>query len=512
MNEIMILAWNRLKSIVKPGLIGWCIVALGFVLRVRQYLDNRSFSGDEASLALNILSRSFAGLTQPLGYRQAAPVGFLFIEKSLIVLFGNADYILRLFPLACGILAVYLLHRIVRDSFGFAGLFALAMFALNSWQVFFATELKQYASDVMVTLLLIYLAVRCLAEKPSLRDFTWLGVAGIITIWISHVSVFILAGIGIALLFEKYAWKKPIPFLWLFALGAAWLLSFGVDYLVALRHTASDRFFQVFWQKSFLPLPPWSDVPWLLNVYYKYVLLVLNRTDSIMDHMILVLAIIGGLSLFARRPGVGLVLVTPFIMTLTASALQKYPLSYRFMLFLVPLTLLLMTEGIQRIYSLLAKLQKHLALILCGIPVAIMLFFSAQSAIGNFKNPSTVAEIKPVLKYVAENKKPDDLIYVHYRSVPAFTYYAPFYKLDTNQVIAGVDRQSPQKALDRFFIDVRDLRGNDRVWFVMVELPYCDGCEGDIQKYFTDYIDQYGSMLDSVRAVNSAAYLYDLNP
>lgn len=511
-NEIMLLRWNRLKSLTKPELIGLCIVVLGAIFQLRHYLANRSFSGDEASLALNIVTRSFAGLMEPLGYHQAAPLGFLYIEKTLVILLGNRDYILRLFPLISGLLAVYLLHRIVLDYFSTVGIFALLMFALNPWLAFFSSEFKQYGSDVMVTLLLVYLSLRCLKEEAQFRDFLWLGAVGTVTIWISHVSVFILVGSGLALALEKYVYKKRIPFYWLLGLAAAWLTSFGIDYLVSLQYTAENIYFQTFWMKSFLPLPPWSNIPLLTNVYYKFVLITLTATDTGVDYLVIALGLVGSLSLFARRPTVALIVVSPFIMTLIASAWQKYPLSYRFMLFLVPLALLLMAEGLGRIYWLVAKWQKYVALALCGIPAAFMLFLSFGGALNNFKSPSTTAEIKPVMKYIEENKGQKDVIYLHYRAVPAFTYYAPFYYLDSGKVIAGVDRQDPKKALDRFFTDVKDLGGYERVWFVLSEIPYCGECEGDPRQFFTNYLDENGKMLDSVLSINSAAYLYDLNP
>jgi hypothetical protein len=508
----MVLAWERLKSITKPALIGWCIVTLGVILRVRQYLANRSLSGDEASLAVNIVSQSFTGLTEPLGYHQAAPIGFLFIEKILIVLLGNKDYILRLFPLICGFLALYLIYRIASDYFSVAGVFALLMFALNSWQTFFSSELKQYGSDVTAALLLVFLSLRCLQKDPRIRDFIWLGVAGTVTIWISHIAVFILAGIGLALVLEKYVHKKRIPFIWLLSLGAAWLISFGIEYLVAFQYTASDKYFQTYWLKSFLPLPPWSNLPWLVNVYYKFVLITLTRTDPSLAYMIPAFAIIGSVSLFAKRQSMALIIISPFIMTLIASAWHKYPLSYRFMLFLVPLTLLLMAEGIKWTYLFLAKRQRFIAIILCGIPVSIMLFFSIQNAITGFRYPSIIAEIKPVMKYIEENKEQGDVIYVHYSSVAPFVYYAPFYHLDLENTVLGAYRQDEQKALNRFYDDVKGLKGNKRVWFVISEITYCGGCTGDSRQFFTDYLDKNGLMLDSILAANSAAYLYNLSP
>ena len=63
-HKAMVLLRNRIKSIIKPELIGWGIVFLGFIVRIRQYFANRSFWGDEASLAINIVSRSFIELTK----------------------------------------------------------------------------------------------------------------------------------------------------------------------------------------------------------------------------------------------------------------------------------------------------------------------------------------------------------------------------------------------------------------------------------------------------------------
>ena len=116
------------------------------------------------------------------------------------------------------------------------------------------------------------------------------------------------------------------------------------------------------------------------------------------------------------------------------------------------------------------------------------------------------------MKYIEENKQPGDVIYLHYRSVPPFTYYAPFYHLDAENIIMGVTREHEKKALDRFFDDVKALKGNRRVWFVISEITYCGDCEGDKRQFFTNYLDKNGSMLDSILAANSAAYLYNLSP
>ena len=57
------------------------VVAVGIALRLWQYLADASLWVDEAALARNIVDRSPAGLLAPLDYGQAAPWGFLLIEK-----------------------------------------------------------------------------------------------------------------------------------------------------------------------------------------------------------------------------------------------------------------------------------------------------------------------------------------------------------------------------------------------------------------------------------------------
>ena len=51
-------------------------------MRIAPFWLDRSLWLDEAKLALNVLERSPARLFQPLDYEQAAPVGFLLLEKS----------------------------------------------------------------------------------------------------------------------------------------------------------------------------------------------------------------------------------------------------------------------------------------------------------------------------------------------------------------------------------------------------------------------------------------------
>lgn len=492
--------------------IWWVLlIAIGFLLRFRQYFAIRSLWVDEASLALNLVGKSFGELFQPLDYHQAAPIGFLLVVKAIISILGNRDYILHLFPFLMGLSSIYLIYRIARDYFGKAGLFTVLFFAGNVWLIYYASELKQYGTDVTAALLLVYLGLRCWNRGES-RDYLWLGIAGTFAIWLSHPSIFILAAIGITLVLETILIRKEYASLKrLVLMGLVWLISFGIHYVIVLQHTAVDDYFQTFWRRAFLPLPPWGNLQWYLKTYYSFLLIFFSRTDPVLFYMFPALSVLGIVSLFLRRRGLAWVTLFVFLFTFAASALQRYPLVYRFMLFLIPFALFLVTEAVLRIYSLVARWNKIPAVLLSAVPVIIMLGYSMPAAYGALLSPQSNSELRPVVKYVADHRQANDVIYVYYGSVTTFQYYAPIYKLESPYIILAPDAPTKKKGLQNFFSDVEGLAGKERVWFIFSDIVDCDGCEGDPRLYFVNELNQYGTLLDKVESTGAAGYLYDLN-
>jgi hypothetical protein len=502
---------DRMKSWLKPDYAWGVLVVMGILLRLRQYLANRSLWADEASLAFNLANRTFGELTHKLYYHQAAPIGFLLIEKFSIVMLGNRDYIMRIFPLFSGVLATYLIYRIARATIGMAGMFAVAMFSFSWWLIYYSSELKQYSSDVMIALLLVYLSVRCLKDKAQVKDFFLLGLAGMIGLWVSHPAVFVIAGIASVLLFEKITRKDYAPMAWIAGVAIVWAAFFLLEYLVSLRQIISDEFLINYWQKGYMPIPPWGNPGWFINTFYSFLFISLNRTDKIISLIFLVLAFVGSLSSFVRSRNVALLIMLPFIITLAASTLHRYPLVYRFMLFLVPFAFLLMAEGLRWIYAFITKWNHRLALAICVSGGLATFLLIASYTLTNFIKPNG-DDIRLVLKYVSENRAQQDIVYVFHGADPAFSYYAPFYGLTTGDIRIGNDTTRKKPALQHFYEDVNELKGNSRVWFIFSDIVDCGGCVGNMQAFYVDYINNFGSMLDSYRAPGANAYLFNLNP
>jgi uncharacterized membrane protein len=138
----------------------WFLVGLGVAVRLVAYLYNRSLWRDEALLASNIESRSYAGLLQPLDNQQAAPVGFLMLEHFVVQVLGNSEYALRLVPLLAGIASLFLLRSVARKSLAREAVpIALGFFAISEKVVYYSSEVKQYSTDVAICLALVLAAI-----------------------------------------------------------------------------------------------------------------------------------------------------------------------------------------------------------------------------------------------------------------------------------------------------------------------------------------------------------------
>jgi hypothetical protein len=496
-------AGGFLKQISPEVLLVICFLVIGIILRIWQYVANRSLWLDEAMLALNITHRSFAGLTQPLDYNQAAPLLFLFVQKDISVVLGNSEFALRLFPLMAGLLSLFLMYKTAKKYLqGTAGYIALALFCFSSTLIYYSSENKQYSSDVLFVLILLLAAHPCFQDSAQPKSFLQLAAIGIIAMWMSHPAVFVLAAIGIVVIilpaFNK-AWAK---LLWPMLTCLLWLANLSFLYIISLRQTAANKLVTSYWNDSFMPMPPWNNWGWFGNTLKS------SFQDPWGLYFVAVSAIlllVGCISIFLRKWALGIVLILTIMTTLIASGFQKYPFSGRLILFLVPTIFFLIAEGIERIRGTLANYSRLVASFTVAALALLLLAQPAVRALGGLKNPDMREHIRPIVEYVSQNKRSTDILYLYYGAKPAFLYYAPFYGFKDSDFRVGVyARSEPEKYLR----DIDTLRGNARVWFVFSH-NYNWGKIDEKMHYLT-HLNKIGKKIDEFSAPSAVVYLYDL--
>ncbi len=112
--------------------------------------------------------------------------------------------------LCLSLIVLWLVSRQLIKPLG--GIFVLLIFASSRYLVSYGAEVKQYAVDAAITLLL-YLLGLWLLRKTATKGLFPAGILGGLSIWMSHPAVFTLGGLGLTLIVSaalKKEWKGAL--------------------------------------------------------------------------------------------------------------------------------------------------------------------------------------------------------------------------------------------------------------------------------------------------------------
>lgn len=243
-----------------------CILSFGIFLRLGQYFNNNSLWLDESMLALNIVNRSYLELFTPLDYNQGAPIFFLIIEKFFLSIFGNNEFSLRAFPLLSGISVLFLTYYVGRIYFtNIIAISSLFMVSISPQLISYSSEVKQYSSDVMATLIIIILTSKCINSNTTKKDFLVLALTGSILIFLSHAVLFSIMSSCIVLLIFWFPKKLIHLKKYTFITIIFWFSLYLIFYIISLNSLTKNNTLTDYWQNYFFPLPPWRNFDWLKN-------------------------------------------------------------------------------------------------------------------------------------------------------------------------------------------------------------------------------------------------------
>ena len=414
----------QLTSLLLSKRLLWFVVVLGIVVRIRQYIGNRSLWLDESFLALNIISRSVKGLLDvPLDFNQAGPAGFLVAEKFATELFGKGEFALRAFPLFWGILSVPLFALVaLRLLEPLGAVAAVALFSLAGPLIYFSSEVKPYSGDVAAIVALLLIGLTALNRPLSLRRALALGILGFLVMQFTYAGVLAAAGIGAALVALLALDRRSDRVASTIVLVGTWAVG-AIVFLAT--YVASDR---AYYSRggAFAPLPSSpADVSWYFR-RVAYVATDANLYRTLSDPLVIVsllaavLGVVGTVALAARNWRSFALVVAPVLATVAASGVHRYPLLSRTMVFFVPLAFLLIAAGSVALANKLPAALRGLAIV-CVLAVLL-----AHAAFAGIYNPIHRVEpwaIKESLSYVGQHWREGDVLYVHYPSQYAFAYY-----------------------------------------------------------------------------------------
>lgn len=443
----------------------WILLGTGMLLRLFQFFDNRSLWLDETYLANSLIRLDFLQLARPeIEFEQKAPLGFLWLCRGAVLLFGKKEMALRLVPLLAGLASLWLFAPVARYFLRPVGAAAaMGILALAPAFVYHSVEAKQYSTELLATVVVLWLYTRYQARTDWQSLLLW-GFWGGIVVWFSYSCIFVLLGMAAAVslvhLFRK-DWRLFLRYALPFAL---WGLSFIINY-VFFTGKHADSPWLVFWFRKvvdgFMP-HSLAGVRWTLYQLYMLqefplnLLWDLNTLGSKLPRLLfrilpLTCGLAGLLLFFYHNKKTFLLLVLPIVLTLGASALEKYPFFERLTVFLGPLLIILLARGFEALTRFMPTPGRYVLFILLLAPPFVA---SARQVVdtrlfGGYKK----SYYREELLYVNDHYQPGEVVYVYWNHIPAYRYYKEAYQLKYTGVL-GRDFRSVSTSVPTYLHNV----------------------------------------------------------
>lgn len=393
-------------------------LAAGAALRLVHYGLNPSLTLDDAMLSINIASRSWAGLLQPLALQQSAPLGFLWALRACALVGGWNELALRLVPVLAGIAlpyGVWLLARRLLDAR--AAVVAAGFTALSPILVQYAISVKPYETDALVAVA-VALAALAVTDRPTSRRWAVLGGFGVVALLFSTPAVFVLAGAGLALVVTLRR-RALLP---VGVLGAAWIALFALLYLTATRAEALSPYLQSFWDRKFLtPAVMASDPGRAWDIVQRLPTQVFTGDAPRLVPLVACwLAAAFGVRHIGRRQGGRVwVLVGPVAVALLASMLRRYPVAPRLFVFAAPFVAVTLAGGVAWVWERWPSRAPRVAL-----DALVVLWLITLGVLSANTSRLWAPPTRPLVAELSTRRVDHEPLYVFAGAVPAWLFYS----------------------------------------------------------------------------------------
>lgn len=468
----------------------YSLVGLGVFFRLFHFFNNRSFFIDELFLSVNLIKMNYWQLaTLPFEYEQKAPLGYLWVSRTFVLLLGNHEQALRLFSLLCGLAALFLFVPVARyflKSWG--AVVAVGILALSTAAVYHSVEAKQYSVELLATVLCLYWYIHY-KDAATFKSLVIWGVLGGALVWFAFPTIFVLAGICAAICLPAAMQRDWLRVALCLIPCTIWLVSFGLQYhfFISKYHDSGwlTDFFKVRYD-AYLPImQPLAAIKWLGTKFYLFLVhplgLLVNTNDesnnnlnhlglrhiSKLSWLFRLLIVLGAYFLFRKNKWYFLVLFTPVALALLASSASQYPFHERFMLFLAPPIILALAYGGQQLVTRIFP-NRRVAYLAVGILLVSSLINSVQQVVNRdaFYNR---AYYRDVALFINDRFREGDAVYVYWNMRQGYEYYKAAYNLKYNAVEGSFVKNQSRNQVDylqHLQPDFASFKGKKRLWII----------------------------------------------
>jgi len=472
------------------------IIALSIAVRIVIYIKCRSLWMDEALLAENFVLRNWRELlTPPLLNNTSAPILYVISVKSICSIFGYSEFALRIFSLLAFIGLLFCETVLLKKGFNYSNYntaLVVAASALVPGYFWYSNEVKPYMSDVffiVLTILTHFYYTRGRIKLPALTAlcFLFLGY--------SSPALFFVGGVFITEFFAAVFNKNPKK-----------AVSVTVAGLVII---AIYALYFNWWTSSVMILMTdhwngWKDYGVIMKILrifgYSF-----NYDSSIMM-LFVPFASVGIFYLCKGKNRIACSTAASLFIACAASSIGKWPLAARLWLFLPAIVLIFTPSGIDAVRGKFkrGKFADTFGFIFFSAMLVYLSIICLRYAGGGMYLPRQ--EINPLVRYVQNNIKAGEKLYVYTAAAYAFSYKngygaAKIGNVTEDNIIYGEDEEEWKNGT--LGNEMNSILAHDKVYLIFQHRAK-SGFEGGL-----DILRKYGVVTEVMNMYDTPLYYFE---
>jgi hypothetical protein len=404
---------------------------MGIVIRSMVYAYNRPLWLDECHLTLSLLDRNIFGFFSTLERQQAVPPLFMMVVKLFSLIFGIKEFVLRIFPFICGLMAIPLFYKfsklfLIRK---WSVIIASFLFAVNRTLIYYSQELKQYSSDVFFFLLSFLILNKLSLKSLSIKKTILYSIGISLLPLISFPASFVIGGWFIReIISNKFKYIKKYI---IFCIPIAIVNILYYIYVINPQHHLQIKHYTYHWVKGFINF----DLINNFNIIKNNIIFFFSPTHLSLLKILLI--IIGTYFVFRRIKSLkNILLITSLFFIFLASYLHMYPIFERTALYTIPVLIVFITKP----FDYLSIKKKWYSLIISAIFICAFWGYNPTYFI-NFDNfnplkfRSDANDARILMKKLKKRYNGKDCVVVSDPSYPEYHYYSHYYNFKPKRLI-----------------------------------------------------------------------------
>ncbi|MCK5146486.1 glycosyltransferase family 39 protein [bacterium] len=418
---------------------------------------------------------------------------------------GMSEGVLRLIPFLFAFFSVLILVKyLFAHLSGLTALVSLFLIVFSHPFVHYAGNAHPFTADVFATAAMFYLTIKVLNDDSVRRWLEWC-VLALISLTLSYGAVFIVAGFGLVLLINDLVQKKRDlairHFLGLISLG---LVVVVLLFTVFLKQKGNiDAAFYSNHVTSFpASLKPWVVAKWSLNSSRDMLGYFFCGYES--GAAVFLLMTMGIAQLLKEKKNILCALIlSPIILSWVGSVIHVWPYGpFRTMLFVMPLTLILVGYGLEMIWKYKWNgIARWVILVTFSLILLPQIWVMKMAVIPEKDNIEAVRTLAATMESQIE---PADQFLVYYSAEVQFKYYFPG---RVDKAVFQPWSNKGDKALQKEFVEKHMNMGQGRMWLVF---SHFENSIADME-YMVEMAHSYAELKKTIALPNCSALLFQFD-